>query len=368
MKTKAAVVWAENEPWEIVEVDLDEPQDNELLVRFEATGLCHSDEHLRIGSVLPRYPVIGGHEGGGIVEKVGPGVTGFAVGDHIVTSFIPSCGTCIPCRTGHPNLCDLGALLMQGELPSGGFRFHARGQDIGGMCLLGTFSEYAVISTYSAVKIDKAIALDVACLAGCGVPTGWGSAVNVANVRPGDTVVVYGVGGVGMNAVQGAKQAGALRVVIVDPVPQKQEWALEFGATRSFGTPEEAFDYVNSATRGQLANSAILTVGHLKPKDVHDAVFITGKNGRIVVTGQSHVLEKNIELEGFSLLGYERQLIGATFGSCRPHVDIPRLLEMYTEGALKLDELVTRRFALEEINEAYEMQARGELIRGVVVF
>tara|TARA_R110002020_G_scaffold65413_25_gene172855 strand:+ start:4082 stop:5188 length:1107 start_codon:yes stop_codon:yes gene_type:complete len=368
MKTKAAVVWKMNDPWEIVELDLDEPQAGELLVRFVATGLCHSDEHLRIGSVLPRYPMVGGHEGGGIVEAVGPGVTDFEVGDHVVTSFMPSCGKCASCRTGHPNLCELGALLMQGTLPSGGFRFHGRSQDIGGMCLLGTFSEHAVISEHSAVKVDSDIPLDVACLVGCGVPTGWGSAVNVADVRPGDTVVVYGVGGVGMNAVQGAHQAGALRVVAVDPVPDKQEWARDFGATHTFGTAAEAHDLVVNATRGQMARSAILTIGHVQKEDVQAAVAVVGKNGRVVLTGQSHVLEKNVEVEGFSLLGYERQIIGTTFGSCRPHVDIPRLLEMYREGAYKLDELITHRYTLEQINEAYEAQARGELIRGVIEF
>lgn len=336
MKARAAVVWAQNEPWEIVEVDLDEPRTGEILVRMVATGLCHSDEHLRTGGVMPRYPVIGGHEGGGIVESVGPGVTRFAEGDHVVCSFMPSCGVCHWCRIGRPNLCDLGANLMVGSLLDGTYRFHARGQDLGGMCMLGAFAGHAVISELSAVKIDTDLALDVACLVGCGVPTGWGSAVYAADVQPGESVVIYGVGGVGMNAVQGAAMAGASRIVVIDPVADKQRWAFDFGATDAFGTAAAAATFVADITHGRMADKAILTVGTVEREHVTAAFEIVGKRGRIVVTGQNHVDAHNIELPGFMLLSYEKQVVGTLFGSCRPHVDIPCLLGLYRQGTLKL--------------------------------
>ncbi len=367
MKTQAAVVWGRDEAWEIVEVDLDEPREGELLVRFEATGLCHSDEHLRSGSVLPRYPMVGGHEGGGVVERVGPGVTRFAEGDHVVCSFMPSCGVCRWCRIGRPNLCDLGANLMVGSMLDGSYRFHGRGQDLGGMCMLGSFAGHAVISELSAVKIDDDLLLDVACLVGCGVPTGWGSAVYAADVQPGDTVVVYGAGGVGMNAVQGAAMAGAARVVVVDPVADKQKWAWGFGASDVVGTAAEAAAVVTDLTHGAMADKAILTIGTVEREHVSAAFDVVGKRGRVVVTGQNHVEARNIELPGFMLLSYEKQIVGTLFGSCRPHVDIPRLLALYKQGKLKLDELITRRYRLEDINDAFAEQARGGLIRGVVL-
>src|SRR3954447_9887554 len=178
MKTRAAVLRGTNQPFDVTEVELDEPKTGEVLIRYVAAGLCHSDEHLRHGDIVPRFPLVGGHEGAGIIEKVGPGVTRVKEGDHVVCAFIPSCGHCRWCSTGKQNLCDVGADILDGKLPSdGGYRFHAGGQDYGGMCMLGTFSQYSVISEMSCVKVDDNLPLDVAVLVGCGVPTGWGSSV-----------------------------------------------------------------------------------------------------------------------------------------------------------------------------------------------
>ncbi|MEO6956516.1 MAG: alcohol dehydrogenase catalytic domain-containing protein, partial [Antricoccus sp.] len=233
MKTKGALLRGVGKEWSVEEIELGEPRHGEVMVEMAASGLCHSDEHLVTGaSPIPSFPAIGGHEGSGKIIKVGEGVTGLEVGDHIVTAFIPACGQCPPCSSGHQNLCDLGANLLTGlSISDGSFRIQAGDEDVIPMCLLGTFSPYITVHQASVVKIDKDLPLDVACLVGCGVTTGWGTAVRVVDVRPGETVVVMGTGGVGMNAVQGAAAAGAKRVFAIDPVESKREKAMDFGAT-----------------------------------------------------------------------------------------------------------------------------------------
>ena len=210
--TRAAVCRVPGQPWEITELELDEPKANEVRIKFFAAGLCHSDDHIQKGDAPMRLPVVGGHEGAGIVDAVGESVTRVAVGDHVTCSFIPACGKCRYCATGRQNLCDAGKNAGTGMFPDGTFRFHQGGEDFGGLCVLGTFSQYAVVHEFSVIKIPDEIGFDVAALVACGVPTGWGSAVRAGDVRAGQTVVIYGAGGVGSNAVQGARFAGAKNV------------------------------------------------------------------------------------------------------------------------------------------------------------
>jgi Zn-dependent alcohol dehydrogenases, class III len=184
MKTRAAVLRDVGKDWEVIEMDLDPPKEGEVLIRFAAAGLCHSDDHLRTGDIPVRYPIVGGHEGAGVIEEVGAGVTRLKPGDHIVCSFLPTCGHCRFCAQGMTNLCDLGALFVDNCLPDGTFRFHADGEDFGQMCLLGTFSERSVVSEHSCIKIDDDLPLETVALVSCGVPTGWGTAVNAGGVRP----------------------------------------------------------------------------------------------------------------------------------------------------------------------------------------
>jgi len=203
MKMNAAVLWDVNTDWSVEEVELDGPQDGEVLVSWAATGLCHSDEHIRTGDLFGGpLPIIGGHEGAGIVQEVGPGVRDLKVGDHVVASFLPACGRCRWCSNGQQNLCDLGALIATGTQVDGTYRRRAREQDIGAMCLLGTFAPHGTVSDVSVVKIDDDVPLSRACLLGCGVTTGWGSAVKTADVSPVDTVVVIGCGGIGSGAIR----------------------------------------------------------------------------------------------------------------------------------------------------------------------
>jgi len=369
MRTRAAVIREPGKPWEITELELDEPRQGEVRIAFKASGMCHSDEHLQTGDSTGRLPMVGGHEGAGVIEAVGPGVTRVTAGDHVVCSFIPACGTCRYCSTGRQNLCDWGAQMMTGMLADGTFRFHDDdGEDLGGFCMLGTFAERAVISQNSCVPIDDGIPFDVAALVGCGVPTGWGTAVYAANVAPGDTVVIFGAGGVGSNAIQGARYAGAANVVVVDPVGYKRSRALEFGATHVFASAGEAQEAVADMTRGQLAEHAICTVGVLSAEVVDQAAAIVGKGCQITVTSVGRSSEKQIQLAANgSVVGWQRRIQGHVFGMCNPLYDIPRLLRLYRAGQLKLDELITRRYSLDEINQGYQDLDDGKNIRGVIL-
>jgi len=365
--TRAAISRGPGQWWELVELDLDEPKEHEVRVRFMASGLCHSDDHVRTGDFPARYPMVGGHEGAGVIEAVGPKVSRVSVGDRIICSYIPVCGRCRYCSTGHQNLCDQGLNASTGMLPDGTFRFHAGGEDLGGFCVLGTFSRRAVISEWSCVPLPDDIPFDVAALLGCGVPTGWGSAVHAAGVRPGDTVVVYGAGGVGSNTVQGARYAGAKDVVVVDPVEFKLEMAKLFGATHTFTDPGHAHDFVVDTTRGQLADHAIVTVGVLTEDIVTRATQVVGKTGQVTLTAVGPQGRNVVQLPSGMLLGYQRRIQGTLFGACNPLHDIPKLLGLYRSGDLKLDELITRRYALDEVNQGYRDMLDGKNIRGVIV-
>jgi S-(hydroxymethyl)glutathione dehydrogenase/alcohol dehydrogenase len=369
MRTRAAIIRQPGTPWELAELNLDEPRTGEVLIKFAVSGMCHSDEHLRTGDSVGRLPLVGGHEGAGVVEAVGPEVNRVRPGDHVVCSFIPACGSCRYCSTGRQNLCDQGAQMVTGMLSDGTFRFHDDdGADLGGFCMLGTFAERAVVSQYSCVKIADHIPFEVAALVGCGVPTGWGSAVYAAGVAPGDTVVIFGAGGVGSNAIQGARYAGARRIVVVDPAPFKLEKALEFGATDVFDNADEAQTAVVHMTRGQLADHAICTVGVLSSDVVAQAAAIVGKGAQVTITSVGRSSDKQIQLAANGqVVGYQRRIQGHVFGMCNPLYDIPRLLDLYQEDQLKLDELITRRYGLDEINQGYQDLEDGKIIRGIVI-
>ncbi len=225
METEAAILWERPGEWSVEPIDLDPPKDGEVLIRLAASGMCHSDEHLVTGDMPVPLPMIGGHEGAGVIEEVGPGVTALKPGDHVVLGFVPACGKCPSCATGHSNLCDVGGILMAGRQMDGTIRHHARGQDVATMVCLGTFAPYTVVNQASCVKILDDIPLEKACLVGCGVTTGWGSAVYAADVRPGDYVAVIGIGGIGASAVQGARLAGAEMIFAIDPVELKRKLA-----------------------------------------------------------------------------------------------------------------------------------------------
>jgi alcohol dehydrogenase (nicotinoprotein) len=368
MRTRAAVLHGPGTDWEITELDLDPPREGEVLIRFVAAGLCHSDQHVQTGDIAPRFPIVGGHEGSGVIEAVGPNVTRVQPGDHVVCAFIPACGECRFCSTGHQNLCDMGLNAVTGVLPAGGFRLHRDGEDYGGFAILGTFSQWGTVSEKSVVKIATDVPLEIAALVSCGVPTGWGSAVYAARVAPGDTVVVYGVGGIGINAVQGARYAGARNVVAVDPVAFKREKAEELGATHSAASAEEAFQLVwEGLAPGVGADHAILTAGVVHEDLVEQAFDMVRKGGQVTITGLAHQERKTVQVPGSVLTLFEKRVVGSLFGSSNPVYDIPKLLDLYRSGQVRLDELVTRRYRLGEINEGYRDMLEGRNIRGVIV-
>jgi S-(hydroxymethyl)glutathione dehydrogenase/alcohol dehydrogenase len=368
MKTRAAVLRATGQDFEITELDLDPPKAGEVLIRYVAAGLCHSDEHLRHGDIVPRFPIVGGHEGAGIIEEVGPGVTRLAPGDHVICSFLPVCGHCRWCSTGKSNLCDLGANLLTGCQVDGTYRFHADGEDFGGMCMLGTFSELGTISEHSVVKVDQDVPLDKVVLIGCGVPTGFGSAVHAAQTEPGDTIAIYGIGGIGINAVQGAALAGARNVVAIDPLPNKREMAEKLGATHSAENAEQAQQLITELTRGVGADKAIVTVGVVDSEVVTNAFNAIRKGGTVVVTGLADPTKNTIELPGAILTLFEKRVQGSLFGSGDPFHDIPRMVELYQSGDLKLDELITSTYTLDQINQGYQDLLDGKNVRGVIVY
>ncbi|CAA9236766.1 MAG: Alcohol dehydrogenase [uncultured Blastococcus sp.] len=370
VKTKGAILWGVGEEWSVEEIEIGDPRQGEVTVELAASGLCHSDEHLVTGGTpVASYPVLGGHEGAGVVTKVGPGVYGLEEGDHVVTAFIPACGQCPPCSRGQQNLCDLGASLLAGtSISDGSYRVSAQGKDVIPMCLLGTFSPYMTVHQASVVKIEPDIPLEIAALVGCGVTTGWGSATKVADVRPGENVVIMGAGGVGMNAVQGAAAAGAKRVMVIDPVAKKREWAMDMGATHTFATMEEAAPAINELTWGRMAEKTIITVGDIQGEDIAAALSVTGKGGRAVVTGMGNAANVDVKLSLFELTLLQKDLQGAIFGGLAPRNAIPELLSLYQEGQLKLDELVTTKYSLADINQGYQDMRDGKNIRGMVVY
>jgi NDMA-dependent alcohol dehydrogenase len=369
MKTNAAILWEIGKEWSVEEIELDPPGPGEVLVKLVASGLCHSDEHLVTGDLPFELPIIGGHEGSGVVQEVGEGVGWLKPGDHVVFGFIPACGRCPSCSTGHQNLCDLGAALGAGlQIADGTARHHAKGQDLRLMCLLGTFAHHTVVHEASCIKVDDDVPLDRACLLGCGVVTGWGSAVYAADVQPGDNVAVVGVGGIGANAIQGAKLAGAERIFAIDPLENKREKAMEFGATHTAASLEEALPLVQEVTWGTMANKVIMTMGVGSGELMIQALALASKRGRVVVTNLHPGLEMSANMSLLDLTLFEKQIVGSLFGSGNPRADIPKLLGLYREGQLDLDGLVTKTYTLDGVNEGYEDMRAGKNIRGVMVY
>lgn len=369
MKITAAVLFEPHKPFEIIELDMDGPGPGEVLIKYVAAGLCHSDLHLLDGDLPPRFPIVGGHEGSGIIEEVGPGVTKVKPGDHVVCSFIPNCGTCRYCSTGRQSLCDMGATILEGSMTDGSFRRRdSKGTEFGAMCMLGTFADRATISQHSVVKVDDWLPLEIAVLVGCGVPSGWGTAVYAGGVRAGDSVIIYGIGGLGINAVQGAVHSGAKHVIVVDPLEFKRNQALKFGATHAFADYASAQEKLTELTWGQGADQALILVGTVDEEVVQAATAAIGKGGTVVITGLADPSALTVHVSGTDLTLNEKTIKGTLFGSANPQYDIVRLLRLYDAGQLKLDELITTTYSLEQVNEGYQDLRDGKNMRGVIHF
>ena len=364
--TTAAVLFAESADWDVVELEVDPPRAGEVQVRFDFAGLCGSDEHLRFGSA-GRFPIVGGHEGAGVVEAVGSGVTDLQPGDHVVGSIVPTCGRCRWCVTGSSYLCDLGAHALTGMSPDGSFPFHRGHEDIGGFCRLGAFARYATVSRESLVQVPTDVPLDLACLLGCCVPTGWGSAVNAARIVPGDVVAIIGVGGVGSFAVQGALAAGASVLACIDPEPSKLRFAAELGAHLCYQSFDEAAAALAESTCGVMADKVIVAVGNMTADTTAQGFALTRKGGILVLTGMSHQpMEETVKLPGTIMSAWAKTVVGVLYGLCSPQHDIPMLVELWRRGQLNLADAVSSRYALEDICQGYQDLHDGKNIRGVI--
>lgn len=369
MKTRAAVSYEPGKPLVIEELELDEPKAGEVRVKLAAVGLCHSDYHVLAGDrPVGMRPMVLGHEGAGIVEAVGEGVTRISVGDHVVLMFIPSCGKCSYCVSGRTHSCVLSRHIAQGPQPDGTYRFHNNaGQDVGQFCLLGAFSQYTVVHQDSLCVIDPGYPLEKACLVGCGVVGGFGAAVNRAKVFPGSSVLVIGVGGVGMNVIQGAVASSATTIIAADLVEQKLAWAREFGATHTINAEKsDVVAKVMEITEGAGVDFAFEAIS--MPETIAQAYGATAKLGTIVVLGLTPSHFEELPISPLNLVLTQKTLMGTIYGTSNAPAEIPKLLNMYQHGQLRLDELVTQTYTLDKINQGYEDMLAGKNIRGVVVF
>jgi len=366
MKIQAALLLEAQQPFRIEELDLDEPHAGEVLVKIAASGVCHSDYHLVSGATKHPMPVVPGHEGAGIVEAVGTGVKHIQPGDHVVLNWAPSCGDCFYCERGKPNLCETYIKpIWAGTMLDGTPRLHWNGQPVYHFCALATFADYAVVPQESCVAIRKDVPLTVAALVGCAVATGVGSVMYTAEVRPGDIVVVFGCGGVGLNILQGAALCGAGMIIAVDNNPIKMELAKQFGATHTLLADEKIHRTVHELTEGRGADHAFEAVGI--PALQEQALKAIRPGGTLTLAGLSP-MGSGTNLPGAVITRQEKVIKGSYYGTVNANRDFPLLLDLYMAGKLKLDELVSQEYRLNQINEAYDAMLTGSVARGVVVF
>ena len=364
---RAAVLRAIDRPLSIEEVDLAEPGPGEVTVRLAASGVCHSDWNVITGATPNPLPAVLGHEGAGVVETVGEGVADVREGDHVILSWLPSCGSCFYCVQGRGVLCDMAmADMFEGTLPGGSLALSQGGSPLYHYSFLSTFAERCVVPESCCVRVRQDAPLTVAALVGCAVMTGFGAAVLRARVEPGSTAVVYGAGGVGLSSILGCKLAGARSIVAVDPVPFKRETAIALGATHAVDPHDgDAIALLRELTDGRGADYAFDTAG--APGVVAEAYDAVRRGGVVVAVGIPPV-GTTADIPAPRLPREEKVVTGSFYGSCRPHVDMPLVIDLYMDGNLDLDALVTREFALDEINEAFAAMNAGEVARGVIRF
>ncbi len=365
---RAAVLNGLNQPLEIVDLDLADPGPGEVKVRMGASGVCHSDLSVQNGTMFSPIPCVLGHEGAGVIEAVGEGVTRVAPGDHVVVSWVPQCGTCFYCTRGQGYLCETSGLAMAtGALLDGSTRWSRDGAAVHQMAGAGTFAEAAILTEIAVVKIDKDIPLASAALVGCGVLTGAGAALNTAQIKRGDTVAVLGCGGVGLNAIQGAKLAGAERVIAIDMFDAKLELARQFGATDTVKPVDgNAVAQVQELTGGRGADVAFEVIG--MPATIDQTINMTRRGGQAILVGVPR-MDVSISIPAFLGLVYQDKIVhGCWYGSSNVNEDVPRLIGLYADGQLKLDELISRRIDLGEVNDAFDAMGTGEVARSVIEF
>ena len=373
MRMRAAVLYEIGKPLVVEEVELDPPQAGEVLVKLKATGVCHSDVHYYTGDLERTPPVILGHEGAGVVEAVGQGVTRVAPGDHVIMTFLPSCGKCHWCHVGEPNLCDLGAHLRTGKMLDGTARLHraADGQDIGNLLFCSTYAEYSVTPEASVLKVPDYLPLERLCLLGCGFTTGFGAATNAAQLRPGETVTIIGAGGLGLAAVQGARLQGAGKIIVVDVHEEKLAMAKKFGATHTIQyrrNVDEVVKEVMDITWGLGTDYSMEFVGADQTDETIPMAYgAARKGGTILMVGVGKQSKKTMKLDPVMFSMWRKRLQGVLFGDSQFLTDIPRFIQLYEQGQIDLDGMVTQEYGLDDINTCFDNVLAGNKVARQVI-
>jgi S-(hydroxymethyl)glutathione dehydrogenase/alcohol dehydrogenase len=375
MRMKAAVMYEVRKPLVVEEVELDPPKAGEVLVKMVATGVCHSDLHVYTGDLQRPLPVVLGHEGAGIVAELGPGVTKFAKGDHVVLTYLPACGDCKSCHTGHPNMCDLGAKLRTGLMLDDTTRLHTvKGrQDISSFLFVSTFAEYSVVPQASLVKVPEHVPLERACLFGCGFTTGFGAMTNPIHIRPGETVTIVGCGGLGLAAIQGAKMSGAGKIIAVDVHEEKLSLAKKFGATHTIQnrhSGDEVIKEIMDITWGLGTDYSGEFVGTEQCDETIDIAFrAIRKGGTMCLVGVGAADKTTMPIDAYTLALYRKRIQGVLFGDAQFKTDIPRYIDLYMQKKINLDDMVTKEFKLEDINTCFQnIFAGNKVARQVIRF
>jgi NDMA-dependent alcohol dehydrogenase len=366
MQIRAAVLNAPGERIEVQTLDLAAPQAGEVRVKIAATGVCHSDWHLVTGDTKHPMPAVLGHEGAGTVDAVGPGVERLKLGDHVALSWAPSCGSCFYCAKGRPNLCATYTdAIWAGTMLDGTTRLKRGGAPVYHYCGLACFAEYTVVPSVCCVPIPHQLPFEIAALIGCAVTTGVGSVLNTAKVEAGSSVVVFGAGGVGLSTVMGSRVAGATTVIAVDPLESRREAALDVGATHVFSQNESLASSVKALTEGRGSDYVFEASGLPPVQEL--CLDVCRPGGTIVFSGLSP-MGSATNLPGARIVREETTIKGSYYGTSNPAVDFPLYADLYIKGLLPLDRLISRRFALDEINDAFEEMLSGATRRGVVLF
>lgn len=364
MRITAPVLFRANEPMQLLELELDDPGPGEVRVTMVASGVCHSCLHAYDGTHTGApMPIVLGDEGSGVVESVGSGVDNLSPGDHVVISWAPGCGLCRYCGAGYPGLCVKTAAA--GLMGDGSTRFHLNdGSDVYHYGP-ATYGSSIVVDAAAAVPIRRDFPLDLAALIGCSVTTGFGAVVNTADVRAGQAVAVIGCGGVGLNAVQGALVAGAHPIIGIDVMPSKLEYARQFGATHTINAAESDVEAEIRRLTGDGVDAAIVAVG--SERAMEQGLRICRKRGVCVLVGVP-ASGSHLSIDPRLLVAGERRLVGSRYGSGNPHIEFPKMIDLAMAGKLKIEELVTKRYGLDEADEAFRALAAGEQARGLIVF
>lgn len=366
MQIQAALLTAPHTPFHIETLELAPPRAGEVLVKIAAVGVCHSDWHLVSGATQHPMPVVAGHEGAGIVEAVGKGVHHLKVGDQIVLSWAPDCGECFYCLNGKPNLCStFTEPIWAGVMLDGTPRLSWNGQPVYHYCGLAAFAEYAVVPMQGCIRIPQEVPPEIAALVGCAVATGVGAALFTSPVKPGEKVVIYGAGGVGLSTVLGASLAGAGEIIVVDTNAAKLALARDFGATQTVLANEDTTTAIHEFTNGRGADQVFEAVG---APAVQEAAFKAVRPGGTLTLIGLAPMGSGTNLPGAEITRKEIVIKGSYYGTVNAHRDFPMMIDLYQHGKLPLERLVSKRYTLAEINEAYAEMLNGSSARGVIVF